>query len=122
MTTTPPVQDWASDFDVLDPDYVADPFPIWDELRPRCPIPHTNRRVSSWLPLRYEDVTAIAHDIEHFSSRKIAVIPITGEEGSSPIPCCPTVCRPSPRTRRCTRGHAGCSSMFSTDGSSPTSR
>jgi len=27
MTTTPPVQDWASDFDVLDPDYVADPFP-----------------------------------------------------------------------------------------------
>jgi len=23
MTTTPPVQDWASDFDVLDPDYVA---------------------------------------------------------------------------------------------------
>jgi hypothetical protein len=89
MTTTPPVQDWASDFDVLDPDYVADPFPIWDELRPRCPIPHTNRRVSSWLPLRYEDVTAIAHDIEHFSSRKIAVIPITGEEGVEPDPVLP---------------------------------
>jgi len=89
MTPTPPVQDWAIDFDVLDPDYVADPFPIWDELRPRCPIPHTNRRVSSWLPLRYEDVTAIAHDIEHFSSRKIAVIPITGEEGVEPDPVLP---------------------------------
>jgi cytochrome P450 len=30
------------------------------------------------MPLRYEDVTAIAHDVEHFSSVKVAVIP--GEE------------------------------------------
>jgi cytochrome P450 len=75
MTQTAPVKDWAADFDVLDPRYVADPFSIWDDLRSTCPIAHTDRRISSWLPTRYEDVTAIAHDIEHFSSLRVAVIP-----------------------------------------------
>ena len=37
------VKDWATDYDVLDPAYVRDPFPIWDELRERCPIAHTDR-------------------------------------------------------------------------------
>ena len=82
MTQVAPVKDWATDFDVLDPRYVADPFSIWDELRGTCPIAHTNRRKSSWLPTRYEDVTAIAHDIEHFSSNKVAVIP--GDEDEDP--------------------------------------
>jgi cytochrome P450 len=82
MTQTAPVKDWAIDFDVLDPRYVADPFSIWDDLRSSCPIAHTYRRVSSWLPTRYEDVTAIAHDIEHFSSLRVAVIP-GGEEDES---------------------------------------
>jgi hypothetical protein len=74
------VSDWARDFDVLDPRYVADPFGIWDDLRVTCPIAHTDRRGSNWLPTRYEDVTAIAHDIEHFSSLKVAVIPFGPEE------------------------------------------
>jgi cytochrome P450 len=75
MPHTAPVADWTSDFDVLDPRYVEDPFSIWDDLRGTCPIAHTDRRISSWLPTRYEDVTAIAHDIEHFSSLRVAVIP-----------------------------------------------
>ncbi len=82
MPHTAPVQDWATDFDVLDPRYVADPFSIWDELRQSCPIAHTDRRKSSWLPTRYDDVTAIAHDIAHFSSLKVAVIP--GDEDEDP--------------------------------------
>ena len=82
MAHTAPVKDWATDFDVLDPAYVTDPFRIWDELRQTCPIAHTDRRKSSWLPTRYEDVTAIAHDIEHFSSLKVAVIP--GDEDEDP--------------------------------------
>ena len=82
MTHTAPVSDWATDFDVMDPQYLADPFSIWDELRQTCPIAHTDRRKSSWMPLRYEDVTAIAHDIEHFSSLKVAVIP--GDEDEDP--------------------------------------
>jgi cytochrome P450 len=82
MTQIAPVSDWASDFDVLDPRYITDPFSIWDDLRSTCPIAHTDRRISSWLPTRYEDVTAIAHDIEHFSSLRVAVIP--GGEDDEP--------------------------------------
>jgi hypothetical protein len=82
MPPTAPVTDWTSDFDVLDPGYVSNPFDIWDDLRTRCPIAHTDRRVSSWMPTRYEDITAIAHDIEHFSSLRVAVIP--GAEDEEP--------------------------------------
>lgn len=74
-----PVADWASDFDVLDSGYIADPFTIWDELRTSCPIAHSNRRGSTWLPTRYEDVSAIAHDVETFSSVQVAVIPLKFE-------------------------------------------
>jgi cytochrome P450 len=77
---TAPVDDWTEDFDVLDAGYIADPFTVWDELRQTCPIAHTNRRGSNWLPTRYEDVTAMAHDIEHFSSVEVAVIGFEGEE------------------------------------------
>jgi len=77
---TAPVNDWTEDFDVLDTGYIADPFTVWDELRQTCPIAHTNRRGSNWLPTRYEDVTAMAHDIEHFSSVEVAVIGFEGEE------------------------------------------
>jgi cytochrome P450 len=82
MPHTAPVQDWATDFDVLDPRYVDNPFIIWDDLRQSCPIAHTDRRKSSWLPTRYDDVTEIAHDIAHFSSLKVAVIP--GDEDEDP--------------------------------------
>ena len=76
---------WESDFDVLDAGYIADPFLIWDQLRQTCPIAHTDRRGSTWLPTRYEDVTAMAHDIEHFSSLEVAVIPFEGEEPEEPV-------------------------------------
>lgn len=75
MTTTEPTPDWATDYDIFEPRYVADPFPIWDELRRTCPVPHTERWGGSWMPARYEDVSAIAHDTEHFSSREVLVTP-----------------------------------------------
>ncbi len=84
MGETTPVEDWAGDFDVLDPGYVADPFARWDDLRERCPIAHSNRRGSTWLPTRYEDVTAMAHDVDHFSSLDISVIPFEGEGPEDP--------------------------------------
>jgi cytochrome P450 len=80
MARTAPVSDWATDFDVLDPSYIEDPFSIWRVLRTTCPIAHTDRRGSNWLPTRYDDITDIAHDIENFSSLKVAVIPFQGEE------------------------------------------
>lgn len=78
MTDT--VRDWATDYDVFDPAYIADPFSIWDELRTTCPIAHTERLGGSWLPTRYEDVTAIARDVERFSSRNVGVVPPAGDD------------------------------------------
>jgi hypothetical protein len=79
MPRTQAVRDWATDFDVLDDGYVADPFAVWDRLRGTCPVAHTDRRGSTWLPTRYDDVVALAHDIDHFSSLKISVIPVEDE-------------------------------------------
>ncbi len=69
--TTGPVTDWATDFSHLEPEWAADPYPIQDDLRQRCPIARTDRFGGGWLPTRYEDVAAIAYDTEHFSSRAI---------------------------------------------------
>jgi len=80
MTDLRPVEHWDTDFDVLDKSYVDDPFRIWDDLRKTCPVAHTDRRGSTWLPTTYKDVVALAHDIEHFSSLDITVIPFDGEE------------------------------------------
>jgi cytochrome P450 len=68
---TGPVSDWARDFSHLEPEWAADPYPIQDDLRQRCPIAHTDRFGGGWLPTRYEDVAAIAYDTEGFSSRAI---------------------------------------------------
>ncbi|GAA4929926.1 cytochrome P450 [Nonomuraea thailandensis] len=70
---TDPVTDWASDFSHVDPVWVADPYPIQDELRRSCPIARTERFGGAWLPTRYEDVAAIAYDTERFSSRAVIV-------------------------------------------------
>ena len=70
---TGPVADWATDFSHLEPEWSADPYPIQDNLRQRCPIARTGRFGGGWLPTRYEDVAAIAYDTEHFSSRAIIV-------------------------------------------------
>ena len=68
---TGPVSDWATDFSHFEPGWSADPYPIQDDLRQRCPIAHTERFGGGWLPTRYEDVAAIAYDTERFSSRSI---------------------------------------------------
>jgi cytochrome P450 len=70
---TGPVSDWATDFSHLEPEWSADPYPIQDDLRQRCPIARTERFGGGWLPTRYEDVAAIAYDTEHFSSRSIVM-------------------------------------------------
>ncbi|WP_369258926.1 cytochrome P450 [Geodermatophilus amargosae] len=66
-----PVTDWATDFSHTDEEWAQGAIGIWDDLRQRCPIAHTERFGGAWLPTRYEDVAAVAHDTEHFSSRGI---------------------------------------------------
>ena len=86
---TGPVSDWATDFSHLEPEWSADPYPIQDDLRERCPIAHTDRFGGGWLPVRYEDVAAIAYDTRRFSSRSIIMgnfrpPPELGPVGGSP--------------------------------------
>jgi cytochrome P450 len=73
VSTRPPVSDWATDWDHLDPHWVEDPYSIWNELRQKCPVAHTDRFGGVYLPTRYKDIRDIAYDTAHFSSRKVAV-------------------------------------------------
>jgi cytochrome P450 len=68
-----PVTDWFNDFDHTDPQWTEDPFPIWDELRSKCPVVHTDRFLGVYLPTTYEAVKQISYDTEHFSSRRVVV-------------------------------------------------
>ncbi|MFD0539836.1 cytochrome P450 [Actinomadura luteofluorescens] len=70
---TGPVSDWATDFSHLEPEWAADPYPIQDDLRRRCPVARTERFGGGWLPTRYEDVAAVAYDTEHFTSRSVVM-------------------------------------------------
>jgi cytochrome P450 len=68
-----PVVEWATDFDHTDAAWAADPFPIWDQLREACPVAHSDRYGGVWLPVRHADVSAVANDTEHFTSRSVIV-------------------------------------------------
>jgi cytochrome P450 len=81
-----PVTDWATDFDHTDPGWVADPFPIWDDLRRRCPVAHSDRYGGTWLPVRHEDVAAVAYDTEHFTSRSVVVSELRPGPDDLPAP------------------------------------
>jgi cytochrome P450 len=80
------VSDWATDFDHTDPQWVADPYPIWDELRARCPVAHTDRYGGTWMPVRHEDVAAVAYDTEHFTSRSVVVSEVRPGPDDLPAP------------------------------------
>jgi cytochrome P450 len=88
---TGPVSDWATDFSHLEPEWAADPYPIQDDLRRRCPIAHTDRFGGGWLPTRYEDVAAIAYDAERFSSRSVVMSNFRPPRELAPVGAVPPI-------------------------------
>jgi cytochrome P450 len=82
----PPVTDWVTDFDHTDPEWVENPYPIWSELRERCPVAHSDRYGGTWLPLRHDDVSAIAYDTDHFTSRSVVVSELRPGPNDLPAP------------------------------------
>ncbi len=68
-----PVESWQTDFDHTSADYAAAAPKIWQELRETCPVAHSDRFGGTWLPTRHEDISSIAHDTEHFTSRGVIV-------------------------------------------------
>lgn len=73
---------WATDFDLYDPDYVDDPFPIWSAMRAECPVAISGRRGGAVLPVRHADIAAIARDPATFSNRALEATGPVPREGS----------------------------------------
>jgi cytochrome P450 len=90
------VGDWTEDFELFDLGFMADPYPVYSELRGRCPMAHTDRWGGAWMPTRYEDVVAIAHDSEHFSSVEVNVTPFEGVD--KPLKSAPITSDPPDHT------------------------
>lgn len=86
----PMVDDWATDFDHTVAEYAQNAPEIWAGFREECPVAHTDRFGGAWFPARHEDVSAIAHDTEHFSSRGIIVNDL-GFRGESPVGFAPPI-------------------------------
>lgn len=85
-----PARDWATEFDHTKEDYAATAPQVWDELRERCPVAHSEAHGGVWLPTRHEDITAIAHDTEHFSSEGV-IVNVFKPEGLAPMGYAPPI-------------------------------
>ncbi|MES5825242.1 cytochrome P450 [Streptomyces sp. RG80] len=59
--TVPPAFDPTSD------DQLADPYPVYAQMRAQCPALHDRER-DIWILTRHEDVLRVVHDPETFSS------------------------------------------------------
>jgi len=81
-----PVQDFATDWDHTDPQWVENPYPIWEDLRARCPVAHTERYGGGWFPTTHEMVTEVANDTEHFSSRQVVIVHNKNPDQMPPAP------------------------------------
>jgi cytochrome P450 len=73
MNDQPLVKDFATDWDHADPQWVADPYPIWEDLRQHCPVAHTDRYGGGWFPATHAGVSAIAKDTKDFTSRTVII-------------------------------------------------
>ncbi len=77
MAERRPVATWSADFDIFDPDFVKDPYPVWSDLRSgNAAVAKTERWGGAYMPTRYNDVVAVAHDAEHYSSIEVSVAPV----------------------------------------------
>lgn len=74
VMNTPPVEDWTSDYDIFDSEYITDPVPIWNDLRDQCPIAKTERWGGSWLPTKHADLQALAKIVPELSSTDPLVV------------------------------------------------
>lgn len=93
-----PTSDWGRDLDILDDRYVADPAPMWEELRSSCPIAFSERRGRVWMPVNYADIAAIAHDPAMFSSRRVGVVDLPERDGETLLEAPPITSDPPDHT------------------------
>ncbi|MCP5026071.1 MAG: cytochrome P450 [Actinomycetia bacterium] len=65
-----PVEDWTTDYDPFDPEFVADPYPVLEDLREHCPVAHSDRYNGMAVFTTFDDVATVAHHHDDFSSRR----------------------------------------------------
>src|SRR4051794_103046 len=49
----PPIRDWETDLDHTHPDYAASAPEVWEELREKCPVAHSDRYGGMWTPVNH---------------------------------------------------------------------
>jgi cytochrome P450 len=76
--------------DHTSPEYAARAPEIWDELREQCPVARSDSFGGMWVPTRHEDIAAIAHDTEHFSSEGV-IVNFWKPEGIAPMGYAPPI-------------------------------
>ena len=76
------------DFDHYTEAWVDDPYPIYADLRERCPVAHSSAHGGFWLLTRYEDLAAALRDWQTFASGHAGrvAIPHTGANKVRSIP------------------------------------
>ncbi|CAB4773858.1 unannotated protein [freshwater metagenome] len=69
------------------------PYPIWEDLRTRCPVAHTDRYGGAWFPATHELVSRVAKDTENFTSRSVVMSNLrpTDEDLPAPIGIAPPI-------------------------------
>lgn len=90
MAAHPPMTDWATDFDHTTTEWAQNAPEIWETFRDGCPVAHTDRFGGCWFPARHGDVSAIAHDTAHFSSKSVVVNDL-GFFGEAPVGFAPPI-------------------------------
>ena len=71
-------RDWGNDFDHFDPEYAADPYVVWDQLRTECPVARSPRFREMVVPTRHREIEEVARDTDVWSSRS----PLAADFGS----------------------------------------
>ena len=66
----------AREFDHYDPEFIKDPYLVYDHLRTTCPVAHTSKQGGFWILSRYADVRAALQDWQTFSSATPGTIAI----------------------------------------------
>lgn len=61
-------QNVPDDFDIHEPPFVLNPYPIYDYIRNECPVAHGSKYGGYWLLTRYEDVKQAVMDWRTYTS------------------------------------------------------
>ena len=62
MTNTCPASEYGNEYDPTQPETFGSSFPLFSELRAKCPIAHSEAYGGFWAVTRYEDIVNILQD------------------------------------------------------------